>query len=396
MSNASWPFSGETEISEAISPFLVSGVTNKASKRNAKNSLSKEQYNILVIGKTGVGKSSFINYFLGEDIAQTGVGKPVTERGFHQYSFKLDNLTTELYDSWGLEADKHEEWLAKFNKELEERGVDKPATEWFHSVFYCINAGGHRVEDADINIIEHLRQKQYPVSVILTKSDMITEEEEASLKKAILQAINGVQVVSISVGAKTRSGVAEPFGKNEAQEIAKNDFFNSLVERLPAHFTEVIRERKENWRDAVEREIASVGYLNEKEIFENIKNISQERTQEIVNEITQELTNTLNTYKKIISSIGLNFDFNISSKESGSMKWWEWAVMIPFTPAIILGGLIFGRKLNRNNLNESFDKFYEEFSEATDKWVVDLREKLIELKNKRHLALPHDPKQKNS
>ena len=34
---------------------------------------------ILLLGKTGVGKSSFVNYFLGKDVAVTGIGKPVTQ-----------------------------------------------------------------------------------------------------------------------------------------------------------------------------------------------------------------------------------------------------------------------------------------------------------------------------
>ena len=34
---------------------------------------------ILLLGKTGVGKSSFINYFLGKDVAAAGAGKPCTQ-----------------------------------------------------------------------------------------------------------------------------------------------------------------------------------------------------------------------------------------------------------------------------------------------------------------------------
>lgn len=34
---------------------------------------------ILLLGKTGVGKSSFINYFLGKDVAAAGAGRPCTQ-----------------------------------------------------------------------------------------------------------------------------------------------------------------------------------------------------------------------------------------------------------------------------------------------------------------------------
>ena len=124
---------------------------------------AQSRYNILVIGKTGVGKSSFVNYLLGKNIAESGTGRPVTERGFHQYENEVDGLPVTLYDSWGLEANKYKEWMEIFSKELKDRGVEKPASEWFHSVFYCISGGGHRVEDADIEILQFLNNARYPL-----------------------------------------------------------------------------------------------------------------------------------------------------------------------------------------------------------------------------------------
>src|SRR5262249_16503783 len=36
------------------------------------------RYNVVVLGLTGVGKSSFINYLYGRDVRKTGYGRPVT------------------------------------------------------------------------------------------------------------------------------------------------------------------------------------------------------------------------------------------------------------------------------------------------------------------------------
>lgn len=35
--------------------------------------------NVLILGKTGVGKSSLLNYIFETDKAETGAGRPVTE-----------------------------------------------------------------------------------------------------------------------------------------------------------------------------------------------------------------------------------------------------------------------------------------------------------------------------
>lgn len=40
----------------------------------------KIKTNILIAGKSGVGKSSLLNYIFGEEVAETGAGKPVRLR----------------------------------------------------------------------------------------------------------------------------------------------------------------------------------------------------------------------------------------------------------------------------------------------------------------------------
>jgi len=58
------------------------------------------QCNVLVIGKTGVGKSTLINSVFRQRLAETGVGRPVTH-GIRQYT--KPNCPIAVYDTPGLE-----------------------------------------------------------------------------------------------------------------------------------------------------------------------------------------------------------------------------------------------------------------------------------------------------
>ena len=47
-------------------------------------SMDKQETNVLLIGQSGVGKSSLLNYLFGKKIQETGVGKPVTGKGVYK------------------------------------------------------------------------------------------------------------------------------------------------------------------------------------------------------------------------------------------------------------------------------------------------------------------------
>ena len=56
--------------------------------------------NILLAGKTGVGKSTLINNVFRERMAETGIGKPITK---HLRRIAKEGMPIALYDTRGLE-----------------------------------------------------------------------------------------------------------------------------------------------------------------------------------------------------------------------------------------------------------------------------------------------------
>ena len=57
--------------------------------------------------------------------------------------------------------DAAKKWKELIKNELKKRGVDKDIKDWFHSVTYCIQAGGYKIQDFDIKMIKLFMDKKY-------------------------------------------------------------------------------------------------------------------------------------------------------------------------------------------------------------------------------------------
>jgi len=226
-------------------------------------------YNVAVIGKTGVGKSSLINYLFGSPIHQTGVGHPITKPGFHPLEFRINNLPVRVYDSWGLEVGSYREWILSLRKEMAKRTIDEDIDQWFHSVFYCLSVGDHRVLDIDLNIIREILDYDCQVTVVFTKADLATAEELESLKEILDTEFNN-QVPVIPVcshkGLYGKNKV-KPFGYIELAKQTSRDFWMTMAKRLPKRCMKMIDNIIENWarvqRAAIREEVGVFGRYSE-------------------------------------------------------------------------------------------------------------------------------------
>ena len=59
--------------------------------------------NIIVAGKTGVGKSTLINAVFRDKLAETGIGRPVTS---HMRKITKKGVPLSIYDTRGFELGK--------------------------------------------------------------------------------------------------------------------------------------------------------------------------------------------------------------------------------------------------------------------------------------------------
>lgn len=123
--------------------------------------------NILLVGKTGVGKSTLINNLFREKLAKTGIGRPVTD---HVTRIAKEGVPMVLYDSKGLELDSMSQTdvMDELFQLIEEKSRLEPDDQ-IHLAYYCISATSSRVEDREVFFIRGLAQR-LPVIVVLTQS----------------------------------------------------------------------------------------------------------------------------------------------------------------------------------------------------------------------------------
>lgn len=158
--------------------------------------------NVVVIGKTGVGKSTLINSVFGENVAEVGLGRPVT-----QSIRKLEKEGTPLaiYDTPGLElqGDHSAENLLEQVTNLVNEGIQsEDVNQAIHCIWYCINTASSRVEPTEMNFLrklgENTKRCNVPVILVLTQafSKKKTEEMVTALRKENLPVRQVVPVLA--------------------------------------------------------------------------------------------------------------------------------------------------------------------------------------------------------
>ncbi len=152
------------------------GSTNKMNNDKLNEKFKEElkeisHVNIMVVGGTGVGKSSLINTVFLKEIAKVGNGKPVT-KGIVQY--KSPDMPIVVFDTEGYEiidgAIDNSNFEQNVMAEIRKR-QQLPLKEQIHLYWYCISAGNHRITEYDLSNIRQLTKLGVKLAIIITQCD---------------------------------------------------------------------------------------------------------------------------------------------------------------------------------------------------------------------------------
>ena len=130
--------------------------------------------NIMIVGKSGVGKSTLINSLFRGNFAETGLGRPVTSE--IRKKVKKD-YPLAIYDTPGFELSSGQQNKVKDEiLDIISNGfTSKDINDAIHCIWYCVNVGGNRTfDESEINWLKEFTSEnkvtQVPIIVVLTQA----------------------------------------------------------------------------------------------------------------------------------------------------------------------------------------------------------------------------------
>lgn len=136
--------------------------------------------NVLVIGNSGVGKSTLINSVLGKEAAKTGFGTKGTTRELELYDG--EEIPFRVIDTIGFEPTLIKEQMAinevkKWSKSCAKKGKED---NQINVIWFCVDGTSRKLFPKAIHSLSRATAmwKSVPVIVVITKSYSIPERKE--------------------------------------------------------------------------------------------------------------------------------------------------------------------------------------------------------------------------
>lgn len=189
--------------------------------------------NIMVVGGTGVGKSSLINKAFGFDDAKIGHSEPVT-RGCQQ--FTPEDIPVVIFDSEGYEINDGDISSSNFENvviaEIQRR-QKLELKDQIHLFWYCISVANHRLTNYDVENIKKLSALGLKLAVVFTKCD--SDELDDNGKGKTAEQFRRV-LLEDGIKANTFETMANQAEPLELQELLDWSFENLPSDELKAAF----------------------------------------------------------------------------------------------------------------------------------------------------------------
>ena len=215
-----------------------------------------KKLNIIVVGKSGVGKSTLINSLFRDKIAETGLGRPITTE---IRKIEKKHSPMAIYDTPGFELSEGQQ--AKVKEEIIELIHKGLATgdinNAIHCIWYCINVGGNRTFDqTEINWLKELIEKnkvtKVPIIVVLTQACPKTKGKQMQtlVEKENLDIIKVIPVLAQDMDFDGEY-VAKAYGLDQLVDIMSEALPEELQDTLQNVQKASLKSKKKRSRAVV-------------------------------------------------------------------------------------------------------------------------------------------------
>ena len=149
--------------------------------------------NVLIAGRTGVGKSTLINGIFQGQFASTGQGRPVTD-GTREINKPGVPLT--IFDTRGLEMGEFANTLTALKSFVAARRQEHDPRRHVHVAWVCVAEDLRRVEVAETALVDMLADFM-PVLAVVTKA-RADQGFRAEAQRLLPRALNVVRVRALA------------------------------------------------------------------------------------------------------------------------------------------------------------------------------------------------------